>query len=105
MVDDFVIARNPEADSTLPFLIRLPLGPNGIVLKVRDTWPRTAKVYCHPALEWPASPDIVERVPAPPLVTPENLRYLRTKADRMHHTLDLGDLGDLGHLGDLGVIG
>lgn len=63
MPDDFVIARNPEADSTLPFLIRLPLGPNGIVLKVRDTWPRTANVYCHPAIEWPASPDIIERVP------------------------------------------
>ena len=62
MVDDFVIARNPEEDSTLPFLIRLPIGPNGIVLKVRDTWPRTAKVYCHPASEWPAAPDIVERV-------------------------------------------
>lgn len=63
MVDDFVIARNPEADSTLPFLIRLPLGQNGIVLKVRDTWPRTAKVYCHPALEWPADPEVIERVP------------------------------------------
>jgi hypothetical protein len=63
VVDDFVIARNPELDSTLPFLIRLPLGPNGIVLKVRDTWPRTAKVYCHPALEWPALPDVIERVP------------------------------------------
>jgi hypothetical protein len=63
MVDDFLIARNPELDSTLPFLIRLPLGPNGIVLKVRDTWPRTAKVYCHPAVEWPASPAVIERVP------------------------------------------
>ncbi len=62
MVDDFVIARNPEEDSTLPFLIRLPVGANGIVVKVRDTWPRTAKVYCHPAVEWPAEPDIVERV-------------------------------------------
>ncbi len=62
MVDDFVIARNPEADSTLPFLIRLPLGPGGIVLKVRHTWPRTAKVYCHPATEWPATPEIIERV-------------------------------------------
>lgn len=63
MVDDFVIARNPEPGSTLPFLIRLPVGPNGIVLKARDTWPRTAKVYCHPALEWPATPEIVERAP------------------------------------------
>lgn len=63
MVDDFVIARNPEEDSSLPYLIRLPLGPSGIVLKVRDTWPRTAKVYCHPAVEWPAAPEIIERVP------------------------------------------
>ena len=62
LVDDFVIARNPEADSTLPFLLRLPIGVNGVVLKVRDTWPRTAKVYCHPALGWPAEPEIVERV-------------------------------------------
>lgn len=62
MVDDFVIARNPEEDSTLPFLVRLPLGANGILLKVKDTWPRTAKVYCHPASAWPASPEILERV-------------------------------------------
>ncbi len=47
----------------MPFLIRLPLGPNGVVLKVRDTWPRTAKVYCHRADEWPDEPDILERVP------------------------------------------
>jgi len=61
-MDDFVIARNPESDSTLPFLVRLPIGPNGILLKVRDTWPRTAKVYCHPAVEWPADVEVVERV-------------------------------------------
>jgi hypothetical protein len=48
-MDDFVVARNPDEDSTLPHLVRLPLGPAGVVLKVRDTWPRTAKVYCHPA--------------------------------------------------------
>ena len=58
---EFVIARNPEAGSTLPYLVRLPLGA-GVVLKVRDTWPRTAKVYCHPAAAWPDEPDIVERV-------------------------------------------
>ena len=63
-VDDFIVARNPEEGSTLPFLVRLPLGPDGIVLKVRDTWPRTAKIYCHAALEWPADPDVIERVPA-----------------------------------------
>ena len=60
---ELVIARNPEPGSSLPFLVRLPLGPEGIVLKTRETWPRTAKVYCHRATEWPAEPDIVERVP------------------------------------------
>ena len=62
-VDDFVIARNPDPDSTLPFLVRLPLGPDGVVLKVRDLWPRTAKLYCHAAEEWPGDAEVVERVP------------------------------------------
>jgi hypothetical protein len=61
--DDFLIARNPEEGSTLPYLVRIPLGPNGIVLKTKDKWPRTAKVYCHRAEEWPADAEIVERVP------------------------------------------
>jgi hypothetical protein len=61
--EDFVIARNPEPDSTLPFLIRIPLGPHGIVLKARETWPRTAKVYCHRAESWPDDAEVVERVP------------------------------------------
>lgn len=63
MPEDFVIARNPEADSTLPYLIRLPLGPQGIVLKTKQTWPRTSKVYCHRAEQWPPDAEIVERVP------------------------------------------
>jgi hypothetical protein len=61
--DDFVIARNPDPHSTLPFLVRIPVGELGIVLKVRDTWPRTSKVYCHRAPGWPDDPEIVERVP------------------------------------------
>ncbi len=32
--------------------------------------------------------DIVERVPLPPKVNPDNLRYLRTKRDRLGHYLD-----------------
>lgn len=60
---EFVIARNPDAGSSLPFLVRLPLDDRGVALKVRDTWPRTAKVYCHRADEWPDQLDIVERVP------------------------------------------
>lgn len=61
--DDFVIALNPEEGSTLPYLVRLPLGPAGVVLKVRDTWPRTAKVYAHRAEGWPVDLTIVERIP------------------------------------------
>lgn len=32
--------------------------------------------------------EVVERVPMPTSVTPENLRYLRTKRDRMGHLLE-----------------
>ena len=62
MPDDLIIARNPEEGSSLPFLVRIPLGSDGIVLKVRETWPRTSKVYCHRAQEWPTTPQIVERL-------------------------------------------
>lgn len=62
-MDDFVVARNPDEGSTLPYLVRLPLGPQGVVLKVRETWPRTSKVYCHPSDDWPEEPEVVERVP------------------------------------------
>jgi hypothetical protein len=40
--DDLLIALNPEEDSSLPYLIRIPLGAAGIVLKTKDTWPRTS---------------------------------------------------------------
>ena len=62
MVDDFLIARNPEPGSSLPYLLRIPLGPDGVVLKAKEMWPRTAKVYCHRA-EWPDDAEIVERTP------------------------------------------
>jgi hypothetical protein len=60
--EDFVIARNAEPGSTLPYLLRVPLG-DGILLKAKDTWPRTGKVYCHRVEEWPADAEIIERVP------------------------------------------
>ncbi|MFC5381662.1 ERCC4 domain-containing protein [Aquipuribacter nitratireducens] len=59
----FLVARNPDASSSLPYLLRLPLG-DGLVFRAKDTWPRTSAVYCHPvaASEWPAEPDLVEQV-------------------------------------------
>ncbi len=59
----FTIARNPETGSRLGYLVRLPLPDGDVVVKAADTWPRTAKLYCHPA-EWPEFPEIVESVPA-----------------------------------------
>ena len=44
-------------------MIRLPLKGGPLVLKARDTWPRTAKVYCHRTDEWPPAAQIVEEVP------------------------------------------
>lgn len=62
MAEDFVIARNPDPDSALPYLIRLPLPGRPVVLKARETWPRTSKVYCHRADAWPDDAEVVERV-------------------------------------------
>lgn len=61
-VDAFVVARNPDPESSLPFLVRLPI-EGGIVLKTRESWPRANRSYCHPAEEWPADPEILEEVP------------------------------------------
>ena len=60
---EFVVARNPDPDSSLPFLVSIPLGGEPVTLKVRDVWPRTAKLYCHRADEWPTEPEVVERIP------------------------------------------
>jgi len=48
---EFVIARNPDPASTLPFLVRLPVGSRPVVLNVKDTWPRTADLVLDRARE------------------------------------------------------
>jgi len=59
----FLVARNPQADSKLPYLLRLPLG-DGLVLKARESWPATARVYCHRFEEpWPQDAEIIEQTP------------------------------------------
>jgi hypothetical protein len=59
-----LIARNPDQDSRLPYLLRVPLG-GGMVFRTSGTWPRTNSLYCYPvpASEWPVQPDIVEQIP------------------------------------------
>jgi len=61
---ELLIARNPDPDSTLPYLLRVPVG-DGLVFRTKDTWPRTTALYCHPmpVAEWPTAPDVVERIP------------------------------------------
>ena len=59
----FVVARNPDPDSSLPYLIRVPVGGDPLVLKAGDRWPRTAKVYCHRAPRWPDDAEVVDEVP------------------------------------------
>ena len=59
----FLVVHNPQADSSLPFLIRLPL-EDGLVLKARASWPATARVYCHRFEgSWPEEAEIIEQVP------------------------------------------
>ncbi|MGH8911609.1 MAG: ERCC4 domain-containing protein, partial [Acidimicrobiia bacterium] len=60
-MDSFLVARNPEAESSLPFLIRLPID-GGLILKTRESWPRANRSYCHPADDWPAGLEIIEEV-------------------------------------------
>ncbi|WP_436501754.1 ERCC4 domain-containing protein [Actinokineospora sp. HUAS TT18] len=61
---ELLIARNPDPDTRLPYLLRLPLGDDGLVLRTSGTWPRTKALYCHPmpSGDWPADPELVERV-------------------------------------------
>lgn len=47
-VVELLIARNPDLDSALSFLLRVPLGAEGLVFRTKGTWPRTSVLYCHP---------------------------------------------------------
>jgi len=60
---ELVIVRNPDAASTLPYLMHLPVG-GGLLFRTKGTWPRTSALYCHPVplSEWPEQPEVVERV-------------------------------------------
>lgn len=61
---ELLVIKNPDPESTLPYLVRLPIG-GGLVFRTKDTWPRTTALYCHPVMlqEWPSDPEILERVP------------------------------------------
>ncbi|HZD03222.1 MAG TPA: hypothetical protein VFA46_24415, partial [Actinomycetes bacterium] len=59
----FMVARNPDPNSRLPYLIRVPLAEGPLLLKAGAPWPRTATVYCHRADGWPADAELLEQTP------------------------------------------
>lgn len=50
----FIVARNPNLHSRLPFLVCLPLDDGELWLQAKADWPRACRVYCHPVSETPA---------------------------------------------------
>jgi hypothetical protein len=63
-VAELVIALNPDEDSRLPYLLRLPQPGGDLVFRTSGTWPRVKALYCHPVGldEWPTDAAIVERL-------------------------------------------
>ena len=61
-MDPLLIVTNPDPDSSLGYLMRVPHGQAGLYFRTSGTWPRTKAIYCHPVgpEEWPPDPDIVE---------------------------------------------
>src|SRR3954468_15511584 len=57
----FVVARNPDLASSLPYVLRLPVG-GGLVLKAAEPWPVSSRVYCHPLEDVPSELDVLEEV-------------------------------------------
>lgn len=64
MTDELLVAANPDPESRLVYLLRLPIN-GGMVFRTSGTWPRTKALYCYPVAsdEWPDEPTIVERAP------------------------------------------
>lgn len=59
----FRIARNPDPESRLPYLLWLPID-GGLVLKARDSWPRANRIFCaQDATDWDEHAGLLEQVP------------------------------------------
>ena len=42
---ELLIARNPDPDSALPYLLRVPIGSEGLLFRTKGTWPRISALY------------------------------------------------------------
>jgi hypothetical protein len=65
LVAELLIAVNPDEDSRLPYLLRIPQPGGDLLFRTLGTWPRVKALYCYPVSldEWPNTAVIVERVP------------------------------------------
>jgi hypothetical protein len=63
-VAELLIAVNPDEDSRLPYLLRVPQPGGDLLFRTAGTWPRVKALYCYPVdlAEWPAEAVIVERL-------------------------------------------
>jgi len=64
-VAELLIAVNPDEDSRLPYLLRVPQPGVDLLFRTSGTWPRVKALYCYPVglEEWPTDPVIIERLP------------------------------------------
>lgn len=61
--DEFLVVRNPNERSRLPYLVWLPLD-GGIALAAKEPWPRTGRVFCLELDGWPddaAEAEVIDR--------------------------------------------
>ncbi len=65
LVAELLIAVNPDEDSRLPYLLRIPQPGGDLLFRTSGTWPRVKALYCYPVdlNEWPTDAVIVERLP------------------------------------------
>lgn len=62
---ELLIALNPDQDSRLPYLLRIPQPGGDLLFRTSGTWPRVKALYCYPVglHEWPTDAEIVEQLP------------------------------------------
>lgn len=65
LVAELLIAVNPDDDSRLRLLLRVPLAGGDLLFRTSGTWPREKALFAYPVPldEWPDDPAIVERIP------------------------------------------
>lgn len=60
---EFLVARNPDKRSALPFLLHVPTADGATWFKAKETWPRAARVFCLPTSAPNGDVEVLERVP------------------------------------------